>query len=431
MSFSVDRVRRENAGNRYQALLQSQLQDDSLFDEDVLDDAEDYVEENEQDEADADFGSTDEDENPLDEEGQVRAEEKAARRKPVAGIVRPMARTVQRRTILTGSGAGASSPVPGPSPIGTQGGRIVKKTTLPSKRRTMHSPLAPAARQSNRSSTVAAKKQLQQKLVANIQRRAMIPQKAKVVEVELTQAEKLAEAVETEKINLASLNTIVQAEEEGRRKSVKQIKKVEGPMITTRSFRVPVNPPPHDGSDRDHPNPEDDTSLSTSYTSRTTLAFVNFSSDPFATLSTPAPIALQPSRCPITGLPAKYRDPSTLIPYATAAAHGVIRRLIRGDYAWSPVCQAYIHPKDVIPPLGVPGQWLQSTLGVKVAEEEKVPKVKKVPKTKALAVTGSDASPMAVDDVTEIAGTAAMTPGEVAMEVQVIVPMGVPGPTIL
>ncbi|KAI8923200.1 hypothetical protein BC831DRAFT_429232 [Entophlyctis helioformis] len=69
------------------------------------------------------------------------------------------------------------------------------------------------------------------------------------------------------------------------------------------------------------------------------------------------------SQCPITGLPAKYTDPSTGIPYATQEAFEIIQRVARGDYGWSTSMKCFIHPFDETPPADVPEGWLDCTVG--------------------------------------------------------------------
>ncbi|KAI3488254.1 hypothetical protein L1887_47793 [Cichorium endivia] len=47
------------------------------------------------------------------------------------------------------------------------------------------------------------------------------------------------------------------------------------------------------------------------------------------------PLRPRQSVCPITGLPAIYKDPRTGIPYATAHAYGVITKVIQQKFRWS------------------------------------------------------------------------------------------------
>ena len=46
--------------------------------------------------------------------------------------------------------------------------------------------------------------------------------------------------------------------------------------------------------------------------------------------------------CVITNRPARYRDPSTGLPFATAHAYHEIRRLIKGEYKWSRLLGAWV-----------------------------------------------------------------------------------------
>lgn len=54
------------------------------------------------------------------------------------------------------------------------------------------------------------------------------------------------------------------------------------------------------------------------------------------------PLRPRQSVCVLTGLPARYRDPETGLPYATFAAYKVLRRVLRNGYLWtgSPVADA-------------------------------------------------------------------------------------------
>ncbi|KAI8832524.1 hypothetical protein BC829DRAFT_352237, partial [Chytridium lagenaria] len=67
--------------------------------------------------------------------------------------------------------------------------------------------------------------------------------------------------------------------------------------------------------------------------------------------------------CPITGLPAKYRDPSTGVPYANKEAHTILRLTLAHRFAWSPLLSAFVHPFDSVAPRKVPNGWLDASLG--------------------------------------------------------------------
>lgn len=45
--------------------------------------------------------------------------------------------------------------------------------------------------------------------------------------------------------------------------------------------------------------------------------------------------------CPITGLPARYRDPRALTPYATIEAYNILTKMIAQDYVWNEEIGAY------------------------------------------------------------------------------------------
>jgi vacuolar protein sorting-associated protein 72 len=47
------------------------------------------------------------------------------------------------------------------------------------------------------------------------------------------------------------------------------------------------------------------------------------------------PFRPRQSTCVITGLPARYRDPRTGIPYATTEAFAMLRRILAGEFLWT------------------------------------------------------------------------------------------------
>ncbi|KAF9899365.1 hypothetical protein BX616_003079 [Lobosporangium transversale] len=67
--------------------------------------------------------------------------------------------------------------------------------------------------------------------------------------------------------------------------------------------------------------------------------------------------------CQITGLPAKYRDPKTGIPYANKEAYKILQNVIHHGYVWSNGLNAYCH--DVAQPLpkGVPAGLAEALIG--------------------------------------------------------------------
>jgi hypothetical protein len=78
------------------------------------------------------------------------------------------------------------------------------------------------------------------------------------------------------------------------------------------------------------------------------------------------PITTDPEHkpiCPITGLPAKYKDPKSGIPYANKEAYKILQNVIRHGYVWSNGLNAYCH--DVAQPLpkGVPAGMAEALMG--------------------------------------------------------------------
>jgi vacuolar protein sorting-associated protein 72 len=66
--------------------------------------------------------------------------------------------------------------------------------------------------------------------------------------------------------------------------------------------------------------------------------------------------------CVITGLPAKYRDPKTGLPYANTRAFSMLRRLTSGTFPWNQDLGAYTNAIDEQAPvtrlhLGIKGKW--------------------------------------------------------------------------
>lgn len=56
------------------------------------------------------------------------------------------------------------------------------------------------------------------------------------------------------------------------------------------------------------------------------------------------PLRPRQSTCVITGLPAKYKDPVTGIPYASAKAYKILNAVVRGDYVWSKTAEEQPRP---------------------------------------------------------------------------------------
>ncbi|EJT98999.1 YL1-domain-containing protein [Dacryopinax primogenitus] len=87
------------------------------------------------------------------------------------------------------------------------------------------------------------------------------------------------------------------------------------------------------------------------------------------------PIYRRPPMCPMTGLPAPYRDPSTGIPYANAKAYRVLRRLTQHEYAWGDGRGVYFGDEKEEGAKGVPEAWNSFVRGV--MPRQKIPDTRK------------------------------------------------------
>lgn len=135
----------------------------------------------------------------------------------------------------------------------------------------------------------------------------------------LTQEELLAEAKRTERENLASLEAYTRLEAE--KKKVKEKRhEIKGPFIRFHSMVMPLI---EDIGKEKKSN--ELTSKSEEKYSRNFLVFTDTKSFPQQYFPQGKPKVAKPQFCPITGLPARYVDPITKTPYATANAFKVIR----------------------------------------------------------------------------------------------------------
>nr|CAG8449132.1 7698_t:CDS:2 [Entrophospora candida] len=156
-------------------------------------------------------------------------------------------------------------------------------------------PILPGVRSSSRSYTLQSKQLLAEKLKEYEEKKLLYPKREKIVSEILTQEELLAEAKETEARNLASLK-----EFELRENKIKN--------TVRRSNRVSLENQPR-------------------------------------------------IICPITGLPAKYKDPRSGIPYANMEAYFKIQELINHQYTWYGKGCVYLNDADQSPAKGVPDKF--------------------------------------------------------------------------
>lgn len=132
---------------------------------------------------------------------------------------------------------------------------------------------------------------------------------------QLTQAELLAEAARTEIENTRSLQVLVAIEEESKKKAHIKRGKYVGPMIRLRSAAAPATedgtPVEVNGVDRCE--------------ERTTLEVRNMQTPAYLQRQE-APPPPTKAVCVITGRAARYRDPTTGLPYADLAAYKELQR---------------------------------------------------------------------------------------------------------
>jgi len=253
-------------------------------------------EEEEEDVVDADFDKPEEADEPEEREGD--GEEKEKKRKRAGEYVDPKSKKALQKAQkppkkpkleedeayeeISSSSSEESQPT---SPITTTTTYQEEDTPTPSQ-----------PRKSSRTVALARAAERQKERQELEKKKALRPKKrAQIVVRRLTQEELLAEAKITERINRESLKDFLLIEEEKRR--VKELPAYTGPMIHYHSKN-----------------------------GITTVTFPNL--PPVLSQSPSSPPTsnnAQQLTCPITGLPAKYRDPKTGSPYATMQAFKLIR----------------------------------------------------------------------------------------------------------
>ncbi|XP_041018106.1 SWR1 complex subunit 2 isoform X1 [Juglans microcarpa x Juglans regia] len=282
----LDRGSRATRGKRMTRLLDEEVEEDELFwNQDALKDEENDInyeaEPEVADEFDSDF---DEDEPEPDEEVDNDADDRTRTKKRLIFPGRPVPKKKKKKKVLSKLEAGtkdekptqkSASPEHHDVPDENEGERTVRKSTRTSV----------IVRQAERDAIRAA-------LQATMK---PIKRKKEGEEKRMTQEEMLLEAAQTEIMNLRNLERVLAREEEVKKRAIVHKAVYSGPQIRYYS---------KDGS---------------SY-----LEFskgLSFQSE-ISTLSVPYP---EKAVCAVTGLPARYRDPKTGLPYATKEAFKIIR----------------------------------------------------------------------------------------------------------
>lgn len=205
-ALSLGREKRATAGNKLRALLDAEFQEEEFFKEDVDDEEFERQKSDKEEEYLSSSESSDEDENEQDEEAgekELIAEQKAAsqkRKRKAEAFVKPPAK---RHALVA------------PKAHGILTSRPTSTTSSVSNRRIWFDPTSLASRRSSRAITMQATNETQSRIISAAARRASlsaVPRREQTPP--LTQEERLAQAVLTEKENKMSLKRIVEAEEE-------------------------------------------------------------------------------------------------------------------------------------------------------------------------------------------------------------------------
>eukprot|EP00118_Oscarella_pearsei_P000731 m.5670 g.5670 ORF g.5670 m.5670 type:complete len:336 (+) comp13762_c0_seq1:187-1194(+) len=301
--MAATRSRRETAGNRMGRLVQDETEEE--FYKTAFGGFEEEPNDQEYDSSDSDEDSVDSDfDNPENEFAEPTSDNEEAEKRPKKKF----------------AGAYSLKKKPArPPPVERKQKELPRKTKRFRRSSDSFGDDGENARlrKSTRSSVIENSASLKVKLeVEEVRRKMRIP-KRKVFSVKMTQEEMLQQAEITEEENLASLNVYIQLEEEKRRlKSVKK-PQIHGPFIRYQSVSMPMSD--------DH----DFLVVSGRPPSVHTRNFVTFSDEaayPEKLFSQGNVKEVGKQYCVVTGLPAKYRDPVTGMPYANAEAFRIIRQ---------------------------------------------------------------------------------------------------------
>lgn len=286
--ISMDRSSRKTRGKRMTKLLDDELEeDDNFWNQEALKEEEDDTNYQEEGEA-VDLFDSDFDEDEPEPDGEVDNDKEARepKKKRLVYPGKPSANKKNKKKVLSKLGKPADdqtlSPTQESSPRDhhdtgddLEGEKSVRKSTRTSV----------IVRQAEREAINAAL----QATARPIKRRKESEEKR------MTQEEMLLEAAQTEIINSRHLERVLAREEEVKKRAVVHKMVYNGPQVR--------------------------------FSSKDGQNFLEFSNgllfgDEICTTRLPYP---QKAICAITGLPAKYREPKTGLPYATTEAFKIIR----------------------------------------------------------------------------------------------------------
>ncbi|KAK4371355.1 hypothetical protein RND71_010830 [Anisodus tanguticus] len=284
----LNRTSRATRGRRMTKLLDDELEEDELFwNQEALKDEENDIEYEEEGEAvdvfDSDF---DEDEPEPDEEGENEPDDRERTKKRLIPPGKPSAKKKKKKKNLTKSEKAPQENEEAPDP------------STPSEHRDAHDDTEAerTIRKSTRTAVVV--KQAEREAIRAALQATMKPIKRKKEgeEKKMTQEEMLLEAAQTEVMNLRNLERVLAREEEVKKRAIVHKAVYNGPKIRYI------------------------TKNGNGYL--IIISVSNFSNE----TCTGLPFNPQKAVCAVTGLPARYRDPKTGLPYATKEAFKIIRQ---------------------------------------------------------------------------------------------------------
>ncbi|XP_024971315.1 SWR1 complex subunit 2 [Cynara cardunculus var. scolymus] len=288
----LDRASRATRGKRMSKLVDEEVEeDDEFWNQDALKEEEDdtnYVEEAEvADVFDSDF---DEDEPEPEEEAENEPDDRKRPKKRLAFPGKQLPKKKKKKKVVS---EGDSSNDEGTNPEQSTPQEDhdvpddieVEKTTRKSTRTSVI--VRQAERDAIRASLQATMKPIKRKKEGEEKR--------------MTQEEMLLEAAQTEIMNLRNLERVLAREEEVKKRAIVHKAVYSGPQIR--------------------------------YLSKDGYSYLEFTNgmsfqSQIPTSATPYP---KKAVCVVTGLPAKYRDPKTGLPYATKEAYKIIREQYLND----------------------------------------------------------------------------------------------------
>ena len=296
--MAASRSRRTNAGNLMQKLVEDEVDDDFYkttyggFEEED-DDNEYETEEDDGDVVDSDFS--------IEENEEVKSEEEderpKKRRKVVVKTFKALKKADDRtKKVKDGVKSRNLKPKPDIPPVSQE-----------------------ERKRSFRSSTIQKGEESTSKMRVPIKRHPKQPELRR-----LTQQELLAEAKITAEKNLASLAAFLKLEAEKKKTKLHKVHHC-GPIIRFHSVAMPLvdtdsqNRIEHNKADIE--NSQDDSKIC----SRNFLVFTDVKNFPAKYFPQNRSRPPEKALCAITGLPAKYRDPLTGLPFANIAAFKMIR----------------------------------------------------------------------------------------------------------